>query len=1272
MKIHFFVIVLALFSHSSFCFSQTNIEKIELGWKDPESLIVGVDETRIVPSFEHRMMQGNSPWIVRNVKVKARTYYNVTNVVSEPATDFDRKYILATSIKLENNFSIVAVSKKAGNDIYQSIEAFPYAIIDGEVRRLVSITIETGGLISQSVAKSFTYLANSVLGSGDWYKISVAQSGIFKIDREFLISLGIASTVNPQHINVYGNGFGVLPEQNSIARPDDLLKLSIQAFGESDGVLDVGDFFLFYADGPNHVKYQAGYGLTPVQNIYNDKSFYYINVNPLALAKRIQSASESILPVTTTIGSFDDFSYHELDSKNLIRGGQRFYGELFDTQLSYDFLLATPNIISTDVIKCKFSSAGNGSGSATMNVKSNGALVGSYSLTSAASEYSRSEKSFNFLSSGSSQIMNLEFVRSNAGMISYLDRLEIAYRRNLLHDNGQMIFSDNNSVGTLNIGKFQIQNMSSDKLVWEITKNHEPAIVNGVLTATVYEFVVACDTLRKFIVHDGAYFTPLAIGSVSVQDLHGLAFADYLIVTHPLFLNQANRLAQLHRDLNGLTVHVVTTDQVYNEFSSGSVDPTAIKWFAKMFRDRAISAGTPALAPKFVCLFGDGTYDPKNRVSGNNYMVPTYEFLASEDLINAMVVDDYFGMLDDTEAINPSDLLDIGIGRILATTEQQATEQVDKIENYIKNGIPSFADENGNYKTFGDWRLHYNCISDDADISVDNQFFSDCESLYTQVKSEHPEVLVSKAYLDAYQQESGAGGQRYPDVNDWINSEMEKGSLVMNYLGHGGEVQLARESVVNIPAINSWKNNKMGLFVSATCEFCRFDDPSRLSAGEQVSLNPVGGAIALMTTTRSVYFSTNADINMQFVSHAFDLDAAGNPLHFGDIVMRTKNTSSASNNKRAFTLIGDPALRIALPINKIKIDSINGYNPNLYLDTLRALSFVEIKGHVEDLGSALMSGFNGVATVIMYDKTAQKLTLGQDAGTVNSFEVHGNQLFKGKVSVVNGLFYAKFVVPKDINYAYGKGKLVVYAENGLTDAAGVNEKFYIGGIDPNGIVDNLPPIIDGYFNDVLFAEQGLTSENPSLQIKFTDDFGINAVGNGIGHDITAVLDGNVSEPINLNDYYETDLDTYKTGTVKFQMKNIAVGKHTLTIKAWDVNNNSGEDVISFEVAAEKELVLAHVLNYPNPFTTATQFFFEHNQACNQSKVQIQIFTISGKLAKTINTEIGLNGFRSEGIAWDGTDDYGDVLAKGVYIYNLKVVSCDGKTAEKTEKLVLLR
>ncbi len=1272
MKIHFLGIIIILFFSSSVGIAQTPTEQVELNWKEPESLIYGVVENRVVPSFENRVLQGNVPWFVRNVKQKINLSYTVRNVVSEQASDFDVKYVLSTSIKLKNEFSIVAVSKKAGNEIYQSVEAFPYAIIDGNIHRLKSFTIETGGQVAQVVAKSFTYVANSSLASGSWYKISLTKSGVYKIDRNFLISLGIASNVNPQHINIYGNGFGVLPEQNSVARPDDLLELSIQAIGEADGVLDASDYFLFYADGPNRVAYQAGHGLTPIQNIYNDESFYYINVNPLVPAKRMQAASQSILTVTNTIGSFDDFSIHEVDTKNLIRGGQRFYGELFDTQLSYDFLLTTPNLVSSELIRCKFSSAGNGSGSASMNLKSNGTLIGSYSLTSASSEYARSEKSFTFLSSGSGQFMNLEFVRSNAGMISYLDRLEIAYRRNLVHDNGQMIFSDKNSVGLLNIGQFQIQNMSGSKTVWEITKNHEPAVINGVLTGSVYEFVVACDTMRKFIVNDGTYFIPVAKGGISTQDLHGLPFADYLIVTHPLFLSQANRLAQLHRDYNGLTVHVVTTEQVYNEFSSGSVDPTAIKWFAKMFRDRAISAATPTLAPKFICLFGDGTYDPKNRVSNNNYMVPAYEFLASEDLINAMVVDDYFGMLDDTESINPSDLLDIGIGRILATTELQAISQVDKIENYIKNGIPSFADDNGNYKTFGDWRLNYNCISDDADESVDNQFFSDCEALYTQVKTEHPEILIKKAYLDAYQQASGAGGQRYPEVNDWINSEMEKGTLVMNYLGHGGEVQLARESVVNIPSINSWKNNKMGLFVSATCEFCRFDDPSRLSAGEQVSLNPVGGAIALMTTTRSVYFSTNADINMQFVSHAFDLDATGNPLHFGDIVMRTKNTSVASNNKRAFTLIGDPALRIALPINKIKIDSINGYNPSLYEDTLRALSFVELKGHVEDLGSSLMTSFNGVATVIMYDKTAQKLTLGQDMGSVNSFEVHGNQLFKGKVSVVNGLFSAKFVVPKDINYAFGKGKLVVYAENGLTDAAGISEKFFIGGIDPNGVVDNLPPILDGYFNDVLFAEQGLTSENPSLQIKFTDDFGINAVGNGIGHDITAVLDGNVSEPINLNDYYETDLDTYKTGTVKYQMKDIAVGKHTLTVRAWDVNNNSGEDVILFEVAAEKELVLAHVLNYPNPFTTSTLFFFEHNQACNQSKVQIQIFTVSGKLVKTINTDIGLNGFRSEGIPWDGIDDYGDVLAKGVYIYNLKVVSCDGKTAEKTEKLVLLR
>ena len=716
-------------------------------------------------------------------------------------------------------------------------------------------------------------------------------------------------------------------------------------------------------------------------------------------------------------------------------------------------------------------------------------------------------------------------------------------------------------------------------------------------------------------------------------------------------------------------------DQVYNEFSSGAQDPTAIRKMAKMFYDRALQNGTKMI--KYLCLFGDGTYDPKDRVDNNNNYIVTYQVDNSENHISALVTDDYFGMLDDNEAIFDSDLIDIGVGRLLVSDQTQAQQQVDKIEHYLKNGSSLFTNANLNcclddnsQNTFGDWRTKVVQIADDEE----NGYFvkNDCEPQYEVMKANHRELNVDKIYLDAYPQQTSAGGQRYPDVYDAITDRISRGTLVMNYVGHGGEVGLAEERVVTIPQIQSWKNiNALTLFVSATCEFTKYDDPSRVSAGEWMSLNPTGGAIALMTTTRSVFFGVNSSVGLAFYNSAFDRDAAGNPKTFGEIVQDTKNVAITSDNKRSFTLIGDPALRLAMPRYQVVTDSINGSSYQV-MDTLKALCKVTVKGHVVDVNQVTLTGFNGIIIPTVFDKIKATQTLAQDPGSpAIDFELQRNILYKGKASVSNGYFEFSFIVPKDIALNYGVGKLSYYAYSNTTDAIGLDTTFIIGGIDPNGIIDSIGPQISTYLNDEQFVDGGISGENPVLLLKLFDASGINTVGNGIGHDLTAILDEETANPIVLNEYYVSDLNTFQSGTVKYPFNSIAAGNHTLSIKAWDVNNNSSDSKLSFTVQSTETPLVKKLYNYPNPFSTSTEFMLEHNQSCQSMEVQIQVFTIGGRLVKTIQNQVSTQGYSTRGIFWDGRDDFGDKLGNGVYIYRLIYQNSDGKKAEETQKLVIL-
>jgi len=1250
-----------------------NTISISIPWTEPVRLKFGEQEV-LVPSIQDQSLSGKTPSFYWKEKSSKNKKLELVTFDSENVSQIERDYANEFLVDLTENPQIEYKVTRGGTDWFAVVSVKPFFKVNNQVRKVTKLNFVVKDIDSPVTQKDF--VANSALraGTGTWYKIAVEKDGIYKIDKAFLEGCGISTTsLNPNHIHIFGNGEGLLPESNSVPRLDDLVENAIYIKGDSDGKFDDADYLLFYGWGPHRWDAEGNAEFKRKQHVYSDKSYYFINIDPGNTPERIETLAAITDPASFEISSYDYRDIYETELVNLVSGGKRWYGELFDVELERTFNFSIPNI-DTFPVKIKTAMATNGVG-ITQDFSINGNSIFNSPLPY-FSEFTRKESSFLVNTALTNIPLKLTISRNNPSVLTYLDFITLNTRRKLVFYGTQMNFRNLTQFQPGFTGEYALSSLPSSGFVWDLSDKNHPKSISGNLSNGVFRFKTEF-IYKEFVASNGtSFFTPEKVGEVSNQNLHGLEQVDFVIVTHPSFVSQANRLADLHR-AQGTSTHVVTTDQVFNEFSSGAPDAVAIRMFAKMFHDRAIL--NPGTELKYLLLFGDGTFDPKNRVPNNNNLVLTYQADNSENYLSCYVSDDFFGMLDDNEALAANDLLDIGIGRILASDQTQAKQQVDKIEHYMKNGSSLFTSNNASCclefnsnSTFGDWKLKYVQIADDEE----NNYFiiNDTEPQYNTVKSDNFEMNCDKLYLDAYPQQTTAGGQRYPDVYNAISDRIQRGALLVNYVGHGGEVGLAEERVVTIPQINDWSNiNALNLFVSATCEFTKYDDPKRISAGEWVALNPAGGAIALMTTTRAVYFGVNTSVGNALFDNVFDRNADNSPLTFGEIMMKTKNDALDSDNKRSFTLIGDPALKIALPSLKVVTDSINGKSPQIEIDTLNALSKVRIKGHIEDVNGNIQSGFNGILVPSIFDKPKKLKTLGQDPNSQEiEFELQRNIVYKGKSSVVNGYFDFSFVVPKDIALSIGKGKISYYAYDSNVDAYGYDTNFRIGGIDPNGINDNEGPQLEVFLNDENFIDGSITDETPVLLVKAFDENGINTVGNGIGHDITAIIDGKSSDPIVLNEYYSSELNSYQSGEIRYQMSELEPGRHTVLVKVWDVNNNSSSIETSFVVKEKQTPVLSNVYNYPNPFTTSTEFMFEHNQSCSTLDVQVQIFTISGKLVKTINESANTVGFRNQGIMWDGRDDFGDQLGKGVYIYHLKVKNPDGQLAEKTEKLVLLK
>ncbi|HWY99070.1 MAG TPA: type IX secretion system sortase PorU, partial [Bacteroidia bacterium] len=607
----------------------------------------------------------------------------------------------------------------------------------------------------------------------------------------------------------------------------------------------------------------------------------------------------------------------------------------------------------------------------------------------------------------------------------------------------------------------------------------------------------------------------------------------------------------------------------------------------------------------------------------------------------------------------------------------QAQTVLNKIINYETNsGEPatlstSCCNPQAQYN-MGNWRNQVCFIAHDGDGDI---HLDEADQLADTVVKDYPNLNVNKIYLDAYQMIQTPGGPRYPDVNAAIDNQMNQGLLIINFTGHGGQLGLAVSRVLTFDDIYSWTNiNKLSLFFTASCEFARYDDPAQISAGELCLQTANGGNIALMTTVRDVYSGGNFNLNLNFYDNIYSRLPDSTLPRLGDLFSIAKNLTGPIVNSRMFALLGDPAVRLNYPKNKVITTAINSVPlvPGKF-DTLKALAKVTVTGYVADPSGNMMSGFNGVLYPTVFDKPTYEFTLnnlGGSSSPIRQFKLQKNVVYKGRVTVTNGKFSFAFVVPKDIQYNYGFGKISYYAQNGTQDATGNYDSIIVGGSSP-AILSTKGPQVKLFMNDSNFAYGGMTNENPQLFAQLYDSNGINTAGSSIGHDITAVLDNNTQNTIDLNQYYQPALNSYQKGTVTYPFSSLPAGTHTLSLRVWNVYNNTTQASTEFVVEPKANLQLQHVLNYPNPFTTNTQFYFELNEVCDLLDVQIQVFTVSGKLVKNIITQVKSDSFRSQPIDWNGRDDFGDKLANGVYIYHVKIRTSEGTTTDSYQKLVIL-
>ena len=1235
-----------------------------LGWKGVETWTAGSNSRKVVALTDAVYPDETQlPYFRKRLAVDKNYRYQaaLTNQTFAPLSA-EELAIVGSEVIPNQTVTVEIQNLDIRGTSYVDALVSPFVVRNGTIQKLLSFTLEivkTQSAQKQKTAVTHTFATSSVLKTGKFVKIAVANTGVYRLTYEDLNGMGIS----PANVRIFGYGGEVQSQDFSKPMIDDLPEIAIYMEKGSDGVFGAGDYILFYAKGVQKWTYDRIREMfTHTINSYSTKGYYFVT-SDAGVGKKIETKTIQV-PVDATIvpvEEFTDYTVHESELKNLANSGKEFYGEYFSDAKSLNFPFSFPNMLLTNSTKVRLDVAASAGAITTFTLDMNGAQTKTLGVPKRTDGdgYEKAKAANGFYTfTPTSDAFNLKLTFNPNGVAAeaYLNYIEINAQRALKMSGAAMQFQYTGEIGNSTYCQYKMSNAGNNVQIWDITEAHNTSQLTTNVVDNLLTFTDSGNEIKNYLAIDpkqgNAFSKPEIIGAVPNQDLHAMPQAEMIIITNPRFLAQADELAQAHRTIDNLRVNVMTTEQVYNEFSSGTPDATAYRRAMKMFYDRANANSTTADLPKYLLFFGRGTFDNRKlqSTSGDN-LILTYQ--ADNSLVETLsyVTDDYFGFLDNNEGNQiPSHGLDIGTGRFPVVTVSQAQDVVKKTIDYMNN------------VNNGKWKNQLCFLADDGDNAL---HMKQADSIASTISRNFKSYQTTKIYLDAYNQEISASGETYPVARKQLHSLIDKGLLYLNYTGHAGAQGWSNESVMTVNDVNGMSNKIHPIWVGATCNFLQFDLKT-VSAGEQVVLNPNGGGIGIFSAARPVYASQNFVVNKYFTENLFK-KINGKHYRIGDALAIAKNSVGSEINKLSYIYMGDPAVKLAFPTDyNVSTTSINN-NSTFGTDTLRAMSVVEIKGQITDGSNQLVASFNGDLFIDIFDK-AQRITTqnNHDDGAM-SYTDRPNVLFSGKASVVDGQFSFTFMLPKDIKYNYGGGRINYYANSSElnADAQGYFEDFTVGGTNRNAIYETDGPEINLFLNTQNFVTGDAVNESPLLMAQIKDLSGINKVGSGIGHDLLITIDNDPSQSFVLNDYFETKANSYSEGSLQYKLSNLTEGKHTLTFKAWDLLNNSANKTIEFEVIKGLQPVIFKVYNYPNPVTTSTQIVVEHDRPETILNTLIEIFDLSGR--KIWQFEQG----NADNVKWDLRGADGLKVKSGMYFYKVSINTNNSEVYSKTNKILVL-
>lgn len=1264
------ILTISFLTASSICLGQSTKHQKQyiIDWKQPKE--ISLDNTsKTILTFTESTSIDNTllPYFIAKIDLAKGETIDSIQIINPTYSKLDTEEKLAV---LENASSIkskietelhLATERKNEKAI---ISLLPIINENGELKKLTSFSLQYKTSTTKSLRSTNTgsnlhsFATSSVLGSGKWVKISVTQSGIHKITYEDLVAWGVS---NPANANIFGYGGAMLPESFQEKKKDDLPQLSIFKEKGSDGVFGPGDYMLFHAQGPYSWKYDSSDKI--FKRIINPYSFtgYYFVSSDVGSEKLIQNRAALEGDPTISTDNYLDHKLYEQETTNIISSGREWYGETYANGTAIEFTFPFNNITATKQANVYVSAAAKSTAQTSFAITYNNTPIGNLGIAALGTHdlAVSNDKSINFTPTSDNTTIKTTFNGANGN--AWLNYITVNAYRNLILTESAQYFRCPDIVEYEQFAQFELSGNNTYK-IWNIT---DPANIKGVpynFDNNIYSFLDSADVLKEYVaVNTAASFpAPSKVGVVANQNLHALAQTNFIIITSPEFVAQATTLAKKHEQIDGISTAVVTAEQIYNEFSSGTPDATAYRWFIKMFYDRAQNENEQ---PKSLLLFGDGTYDNRSILKKNATLnkLLTYQSANSLSETHSYVCDDYFGLLDDNEgALINYNYIDLGIGRIPASTSEQASSIVSKISNYLDN----------NQK--GNWKNLLCFLADDGSGTSKGdctKFIENSNEVANIIETDFSSFQTKRIFLDSYTQEVLSSGESYPLAKENLFSLINSGVFMINFTGHGSPEELTNEKIITRSDIVGLYNKKLPIFVTATCSFSRFDD-TESSSGEELLMNTHGGSIGLFTTTRTVFLDQNSALNIVFNENAFKIEN-GKALTFGEIMRRTKNGRWGDENRLNFTLLADPAIILPIPTNKIEVSSFTS-DANAGADTIQALSKVTIKGIVKDQSGNKLSQFNGIVYANILDKAANISSFGNNGCDPYKYKDWCNTLFSGRAQVTKGEFTVQFLVPKDIAYNYDIGRIIFYANNDSNklEANGYYNNFMVGGTKSDFQFENNGPQISMRLNSSAFKNGSTVDPSSVLYADLSDENGINAGGNGIGHDITISLSNDPNNAITLNSYYETNLGDYKSGSLSYKLPTLETGEYSLRLKAWDILNNSNESLISFKVDDSKAPELQNCYAVPNPAVDHVRFVFKHNQPLSKLKMSVDIVNLNGEHLWNHSQTNYFEGNEAY-IEWDLVAHNGKKIEKGLYLYRISIESeDDGIIASAANKLLV--